>query len=221
MANLTRTTRDHDEIRRWAEERGGKPSHVKRTGSGEDIGILRIEFPGYTGEDTLEPIEWEQWFEKFDDRSLALLYQEETAGGERSNFNKIVSSETAEEAEEKSHGRGASSGKRSAAKKSGKGGFTGARGGAKKGGAVKKTAGTAKKTGSGAKKTASKKSGAAASKKKASKGATQGGGRKAAKKRGRSAGGRGSKASAGPKKSAGKRTARTAGRKSTSKKRRY
>ncbi len=33
MANLSNTTKDHEEIRRWAEERGGKPSHVKSTGS--------------------------------------------------------------------------------------------------------------------------------------------------------------------------------------------
>lgn len=106
MANLTRTTQDHEEIRRWAEERGGKPSHVKRTGSGDDIGILRLDFPGYSGADTLEEISWDQWFDKFDERNLALLYQEETAGGERSNFNKIVSAGTAEQAQEKSHGRG-------------------------------------------------------------------------------------------------------------------
>lgn len=105
MANLTRTTRDHDEIRRWAEERGGKPSHVQSTGSGEDVGILRIDFPGYSGEGSLEPITWEQWFEKFDQQGLSLIYEEETAGGARSNFNKIVSAETATEAEAKSHGR--------------------------------------------------------------------------------------------------------------------
>ncbi len=98
MANLSKTTRDHEEIRRWAEERGGKPSHVKNTGSAGDIGILRIDFPGYSGEGSLEPITWDQFFEKFDERDLSLVYQEETAAGERSNFNKIVSAETAQEA---------------------------------------------------------------------------------------------------------------------------
>ena len=29
----SKTTTDHDEIRRWAEERGGRPAHVKDTGS--------------------------------------------------------------------------------------------------------------------------------------------------------------------------------------------
>jgi hypothetical protein len=93
--HLSKTTRNHDEIRKWAEARGGKPSHVKRTGSKDDVGILRIDFPGYTGEGSLEPITWEQFFEKFDERNLALVYQEKTASGEPSNFNKIVSAEGA------------------------------------------------------------------------------------------------------------------------------
>jgi hypothetical protein len=121
MANLTRTTRDHEEIRRWAEERGGKPSHVRRTGSGEDVGILRIDFPGYSGEGSLEPITWEQWFEKFDEQGLSLIYEEETAGGARSNFNKLVSAGTAAEAEAKSArkkpAKKAASGKSAAQKK--------------------------------------------------------------------------------------------------------
>lgn len=105
MAHGSNVTRDHEEIKRWAEERGGKPSHVKSTGGGEDVGILRIDFPGYSGEGSLEEIGWDQFFEKFDERGLALLYQDETAGGERSNFNKLVSQETAEEAGEPSKGR--------------------------------------------------------------------------------------------------------------------
>lgn len=141
MANLSKTTQDHEEIRRWAEERGGKPSHVKSTGSGEDVGILRIDFPGYSGEGTLEEIGWDDWFDKFDEGNLALLYEEETAAGERSNFNKIVSAETAAENERGSHPKA---------------------GGSKRSSGKKKTAG-AKKT---ATKTASKKSGASTAAKK-------------------------------------------------------
>lgn len=188
MANLTRTTQDHDEIRRWAEERGGKPSHVKRTGSENDIGILRIDFPGYSGADTLEEIGWDPWFEKFDERNLALLYQEETAGGERSNFNKIVSAETAEEAEEKSHGRG---GKRAA---------SGARGAAKK---SKKAAPAPSKKAAGKKSGGpSKKAAKSAGKRAATKKAPA----KAAKKTGYSASKRPTKKAAG-KKTAAKKTA--------------
>jgi hypothetical protein len=105
MANLSKTTQDHEEIRRWAEERGAHPACVRGTGGNNDIGMLRLDFPGYSGEESLQEISWDDFFEKFDERGLALLYQEETAGGERSNFNKLVSAETAAEANEPSHGR--------------------------------------------------------------------------------------------------------------------
>ncbi len=95
MARTTgKSTTDHDEIRRWAEERGGTPAHVRRTGSDADVGILRIDFPGYADGDTLEEISWDDWFDKFDERALALIYQENTAAGQKSNFNKLVSRKT-------------------------------------------------------------------------------------------------------------------------------
>jgi hypothetical protein len=81
---------NHDDIRRWAETRGARPVCVKGTGGDDDPGIIRLDFPGYSGEESLSEIPWEEWFEKFDDADLALLVQERTAGGERSNFNKLV-----------------------------------------------------------------------------------------------------------------------------------
>ena len=88
----SKTTTDHDEIRRWAEERGGKPAHVRSTGGGDDAGLLRIWFPGVgAGEDELEPISWDEFFEKFEEKNLALVYQDETAEGEESRFAKLVS----------------------------------------------------------------------------------------------------------------------------------
>lgn len=91
-------TTDHDKIRKWAEERGAKPAHVKLQEG--QIGIIRLDFPGYSGQN-LEHISWDDWFKKFDDSDLALLYQETTANGEKSNFNKIISCETAEEYSER------------------------------------------------------------------------------------------------------------------------
>lgn len=85
-----RITIDHDEIRDWVEERGAWPAHVVGTGRRGDIGLIRIDFPGYSGEGRLEEISWDEFFEKFDDSNLAFLYQEETSSGERSNFNKLV-----------------------------------------------------------------------------------------------------------------------------------
>jgi hypothetical protein len=86
-----KTTTNHDEIRKWAEERNAKPSTVKRTGKKEEPGVLRLDFPGYSGGDSLQEISWDEWFSKFDEEGLALLYQAETKGGEKSNFNKLVS----------------------------------------------------------------------------------------------------------------------------------
>jgi hypothetical protein len=90
----TRVTIDHEEIRRWVEERGGRPAAVKATRKKGDPGIIRIDFPGYSGDDTLEPISWDEWFKKFDQSNLAFVYQETTARGQKSNFNKLVSRES-------------------------------------------------------------------------------------------------------------------------------
>lgn len=57
--------------------------------------MIRIDFPGYSGEGSLEPISWDQWFGKFDQKKLALILQDETSGGEKSNFNKLVARTTA------------------------------------------------------------------------------------------------------------------------------
>jgi hypothetical protein len=50
---------DHDEIRQWAEERNARPSCVRGTGGGEDVGMIRLDFPGFSGEQSLEQIEWD------------------------------------------------------------------------------------------------------------------------------------------------------------------
>jgi len=92
----SRTSTDHDEIRKWAEARRAKPSRVKGTGSGDDPGMIRLDFPGFSGAGSLEEISWDEWFQAFDDNGLALVYQERTADGEQSNFNKIIARETAE-----------------------------------------------------------------------------------------------------------------------------
>ncbi|HTF38575.1 MAG TPA: hypothetical protein VK651_09715 [Blastocatellia bacterium] len=72
-----KATTDHQKIKRWVEGRGGKPAAVKGTGSGDDPGVLRIDFPDYTGEESLREISWEQFFDKFEKEHLAFLYQDE------------------------------------------------------------------------------------------------------------------------------------------------
>ena len=85
----SKTTTDHDEIRRWAEERHGHPASVKGTGKSEP-GILRIDFPGYSGEEKLEEIGWDEFFDKFEKENLAFLYQDKTGSGGTSRFFKLV-----------------------------------------------------------------------------------------------------------------------------------
>jgi hypothetical protein len=81
---------DHRKIREWAETRGAKPACVKGTGGKDDVGMIRLDFPGYGGGDSLQEISWDEWFRQFDENGLALVVQETTATGEQSNFNKIV-----------------------------------------------------------------------------------------------------------------------------------
>jgi hypothetical protein len=96
--DMAQVTTDHDEIRKWVEARSGRPAAVRSTRSKDGTGIIRIEFPNapIAKDDNLEEITWDEFFEKFDEPNLALLYQEETASGQRSNFNKLVGRETAE-----------------------------------------------------------------------------------------------------------------------------
>jgi hypothetical protein len=82
-----KTTTDHDAIRKWAEARGGRPARV--TGTGDEGGILRIDFQ--EPDEGLEEIDWDTFFDVFEDRRLAFLHQDETADGGTSRFNKFVS----------------------------------------------------------------------------------------------------------------------------------
>jgi len=90
MASESKTTTDHDEIRRWVEAHDGTPASVKGTENGDEAGVLRIDFPGGAGTDRLEHIDWDDWFRKFDGNGLAFLYQEHKASGEDSTFFKLV-----------------------------------------------------------------------------------------------------------------------------------
>ncbi|MFZ5737772.1 MAG: hypothetical protein ACOY6K_12920 [Pseudomonadota bacterium] len=87
MSDSTTTT-DHDAIRQWAEQRQGRPATVKATEQGDHAGILRIDFG--PPDEGLEPIEWTEFFRKFDESRLAFLHQDKTAEGKISRFHKFV-----------------------------------------------------------------------------------------------------------------------------------
>ena len=87
---MSKTTTDHDQIRRWVSERGGYPARVKGTNKAGGTGVLRIDYPGYSGEETLETITWTEFFKDFEKNRLAFLYQDETEEGKESRFSKLV-----------------------------------------------------------------------------------------------------------------------------------
>jgi hypothetical protein len=80
MATADRT-RDHDTIRNWAEARAGHPAKVETGGKG---GVLRIDFD--PPDETLVRIDWDEFFEIFDERGIDFLYDE----APDSRFNKFV-----------------------------------------------------------------------------------------------------------------------------------
>jgi hypothetical protein len=81
---MAETTTDHAAIRKWAEERGGRPSRVKGTGDSDDAGLLRLDFG--EPEERLEEITWEEFFEKFEESKLAFLHEDEP----QNRFNKLI-----------------------------------------------------------------------------------------------------------------------------------
>ena len=84
---MASTTTDHGEIRKWAEAHGGKPAAVDSTHSGSEVGLIRLMFPESKQSDHhhLVEITWEEFFEKFEDTKLALLYESDSL------FNKLIS----------------------------------------------------------------------------------------------------------------------------------
>lgn len=89
MSESKKTT-DRNTIRKWAEDRNGVPALIKGTESG-DQGVLRIHFPQASQSDEeFDQIDWDQFFDIFEEKDLALLYQEEKENGEKSTFQKFV-----------------------------------------------------------------------------------------------------------------------------------
>lgn len=97
MAGETKATTDHRLIKKWVEQRGGRPATVRRTGGTSDPGLLRIDFPGYSGKQSLEQIPWEEFFKKFDEKKLLFLFQDRMRNGQESRFFKFISHATADD----------------------------------------------------------------------------------------------------------------------------
>jgi hypothetical protein len=86
----SKATTDHETIREWAEERGGRPARVVGTERGDDVGLLRIQFRDAKETDKLQPISWDEWLKGFDQHGLAMLYDDKPG----SRFAKLVDRST-------------------------------------------------------------------------------------------------------------------------------
>jgi hypothetical protein len=105
----SKATTDHEAIRRWVEERKGHPACVRSTDRGDSC-VLRIGFD--RTEKALEAISWDEFFETFDKNELVFLYQDKTAAGRKSRFNKLVKRDSVDDARRggAAHGRASAGG---------------------------------------------------------------------------------------------------------------
>jgi len=86
----SKTTTDHQVIQKWVEKRGGQPAIVRGTAdNGESEGLLRIRFSDESS-DNLKAIGWDKFFETFEEKKLAFLYQDQTKDNKESRFFKLV-----------------------------------------------------------------------------------------------------------------------------------
>ncbi len=105
----SKVTTDHEEIRSWAAARSGTPAAIVRPENhDEEASPICIDFPDSPGEGSRKKISWNDWFKRFEVAGLALLYQEHTAIGQKSNFHKVISRETVDEVEAAVGGKGRS-----------------------------------------------------------------------------------------------------------------
>jgi hypothetical protein len=87
MANeetKAKLTFDHGTIKKWAEDRGAIPSSkIGTEDEGQVAGILSFDF---TGDPTLDPLTWDEFFNKFEKEKLALLLRDKEKDGSQSQF---------------------------------------------------------------------------------------------------------------------------------------
>jgi len=89
-AGSSHTTTDDDAIRHWADARGARPMTVRGTASDGAAGVLRLSFRRRGASGRLDPISWDEFFEKFDRKKLQFLYQDQRSNGEPSNFFRLI-----------------------------------------------------------------------------------------------------------------------------------
>lgn len=82
--SASEVTQDHQKIKNWITQHGGKPAVVEGT-QGDGAGVLRVKFDD--NQDDLAELDWQDFFATFDESNLAFLYQSEP---KNSRFFKFV-----------------------------------------------------------------------------------------------------------------------------------
>jgi len=96
----TVTLTDHEAIRDWAAARIGAPAIVDRSAQPGTQAVLILVFDQHAYEDQDRPerppnaggyelVEWDDWFEIFDEEQLALVVAKDVPGV-RENFHEII-----------------------------------------------------------------------------------------------------------------------------------
>lgn len=81
-----KTTTDHKEIRKWIETHNGVPTVIENTEEGKGAGLLRVHFPEASDDGQFKKIGWDKFFETFDEKKLAFIYQDD----KESTFHKFI-----------------------------------------------------------------------------------------------------------------------------------
>lgn len=86
---MQKTTADHVEIRRWAEERGGTPAIIDHPIARADRRGIRIDFPGEDHDALMSekrPASWDEFFQIFEEQRLLFFYDTEVSDGDPSEW---------------------------------------------------------------------------------------------------------------------------------------
>jgi hypothetical protein len=98
MAVKTYATTDPDVIRRWAEDRHGKPVLLKQGGVGTQAPHPGIVFSEDNDSGSADDITWQELFDKRAEANLVFLYQEKPETNDASSDGRFVSQQVAAEA---------------------------------------------------------------------------------------------------------------------------
>lgn len=85
----SKLTVNHDIIRKWIEQRGGKP-YMLAGEEGFFARKLKIVFPEKEPGESYSPISWKNFFTYFEKYNLALLFKTKSRSGEESQFYKFI-----------------------------------------------------------------------------------------------------------------------------------